>query len=112
MWRELETDIIPTLEEPDIGLVTDIPLGRGFLGGTIDEHTQLHVSDFLNTLPRFRPEALRANLEVITLLRQVGQTKQATPAQVAPAWLVSRKAWVVPIPGSTGLERVEAILEV
>lgn len=106
-WRDLETEIIPTLEELGIGLVAYSPLGRGFLAGAIDERTQLDASDFRKTLPRFSLEARRANRVVIDLLRSVGARRQATPAQVALAWLLARKAWLVPIPGSTRLDRVE-----
>jgi aryl-alcohol dehydrogenase-like predicted oxidoreductase len=106
-WRELETGILPTLEELGIGLVAFSPLGRGFLTGTIDENTKLDDSDFRNTLPRFSREARKANRVVIDLLRSVGQGKQATPAQVALAWLLAQKPWIVPIPGSTRLDRVE-----
>nr|WP_320131761.1 aldo/keto reductase [uncultured Holophaga sp.] len=106
-WRSLEAEIIPTLEELGIGLVPYSPLGRGFLGGTIDEHTRLDASDFRNTLPRFSPEARRANQGIIAVLRDFGQRRQSTPAQVALAWLLARKPWLVPIPGSTHLGRVE-----
>jgi aryl-alcohol dehydrogenase-like predicted oxidoreductase len=106
-WRNLEAEIIPTLEELGIGLVAYSPLGRGFLAGMIDEDTRLDASDFRNTLPRFSLEARKANRVVIELLRSVGERKQATPAQVALAWLLSRKPWLVPIPGSTRLDRVE-----
>jgi len=106
-WRELETGILPTLEELGIGLVPYSPLGRGYLAGAIDENTKLDDSDFRNTLPRFSTEARKANRVVIDLLRRVGQKKQATPAQVALAWLLAQKPWIVPIPGSTRLDRVE-----
>ena len=106
-WRELEAEIIPTLEELGIGLVAYSPLGRGFLAGEIDENTKLDDCDFRNTLPRFSPEARKANRVVIDLLRRLGQGKQATPAQVALAWLLARKPGIVPIPGSTRLDRVE-----
>ena len=106
-WRELETGILPTLEELGIGLVPYSPLGRGYLAGGINENTKLDDSDFRNTLPRFSTEARKANRVVIDLLRRVGQKKQATPAQVALAWLLAQKPWIVPIPGSTRLDRVE-----
>jgi aryl-alcohol dehydrogenase-like predicted oxidoreductase len=106
-WRELETGILPTLEELGIGLVPYSPLGRGYLAGAIDENTKLDDSHFRNTLPRFSPEARKANRVVIDLLRRVGLGKQATPAQVALAWLLAQKPWIVPIPGSTRLDRVE-----
>jgi aryl-alcohol dehydrogenase-like predicted oxidoreductase len=106
-WRELETGILPTLEELGIGLVPYSPLGRGYLAGAIDENTRLDDTDFRNTLPRFSPEARKSNRVVVDLLRSVGQGKRATPAQIALAWLLARKPWIVPIPGSTRLDRVE-----
>jgi aryl-alcohol dehydrogenase-like predicted oxidoreductase len=106
-WRRPETDVLPTLEELGIGLVPFSPLGRGFLTGKIDENTTFDGSDFRQGLPRFTPEARKANQAVVELLRRIGERKKATPAQIALAWLLSRKPWIVPIPGTTKLSRLE-----
>jgi pyridoxine 4-dehydrogenase len=107
-WREPEEQIFPTLEELGIGFVAFSPLGRGFLTGTIDEKTEFESGDFRNTLPRFTdPGARKANLAFVELLREVAERKGATPAQVAVAWLLTRKPWIVPIPGTTKVHRLE-----
>jgi aryl-alcohol dehydrogenase-like predicted oxidoreductase len=108
LWtRTPEKELIPALGELGIGLVAYSPLGRGFLTGKIDENTTFDGSDFRNTLPRFTPEARRANQALVELLGRVGGRKKATPAQVALAWLLARKPWIVPIPGTTKLARLE-----
>ena len=108
LWtRTLEKEVIPTLEELGIGLVPYSPLGRGFLTGKIDEKTTFDSSDFRRGLPRFTPEALKANQALIDLLVTIGQRKKATPAQIALAWLLAQKPWIVPIPGTTKLHRME-----
>ena len=108
LWqREIETDILPTLEELGIGLVPFSPLGRGYLTGTFDETTTLQAGDLRNTLPRFTPEARKANHALVALLTTMGTRKQATPAQIALAWLLAQKPWIVPIPGTTKLARLE-----
>ena len=99
--------MIPTLEELGIGLVPYSPLGKGFLTGKIDENTTFDSSDFRSTLPRFTPEALKANQALIDLLGSIAQQKQATPAQIAIAWLLAQKPWIVPIPGTTKLHRLD-----
>jgi aryl-alcohol dehydrogenase-like predicted oxidoreductase len=99
--------VIPTLEELGIGLVPYSPLGKGFLTGKIDENTTFDSSDFRSTLPRFTPEALKANQALIDLLGSIAQQKQATPAQIALAWLLAQKPWIVPIPGTTKLHRLD-----
>ncbi len=106
-WRPLEAEIIPTLEELGIGLVPYSPLGRGFLTGTIDETTQLAEGDFRAALPRFSPEARRANQAVVDLLAATAKSKDATPAQIALAWILARKPWIVPIPGTTKAHRLK-----
>src|ERR1700704_5836925 len=106
-WRKPEEEVIPTLEELGIGLVPYSPLGKGFLTGKIDESTTFDSSDFRSTLPRFTPEALKANQALIDLLGQIAQRKKATPAQIALAWLLSQKPWIVPIPGTTKLARLD-----
>src|SRR5712671_1505976 len=106
-WRRPEDDLLPALEELGIGLVPFSPLGKGFLTGRIDENTQFDSSDFRNIVPRFTPEARKANLALVELLRNIGARKQATPAQIALAWLLARKPWIVPIPGTRKLERLE-----
>jgi aryl-alcohol dehydrogenase-like predicted oxidoreductase len=106
-WRELESDVIPTLEELGIGLVPFSPLGRGFLTGKIDEHTTFASNDFRNVVPRFAPEARKANRALVDLMARIGQQKRATPAQVALAWLLAKKPWIVPIPGTRRVERLE-----
>jgi aryl-alcohol dehydrogenase-like predicted oxidoreductase len=106
-WRPLEAEIIPTLEELGIGLVPYSPLGRGFLTGTIDETTQLAEGDFRAALPRFSPEARRANQAVVDLLAATAKSKDATPAQIALAWILAQKPWIVPIPGTTKAQRLK-----
>ncbi len=106
-WRSPEADVLPALEELGIGFVPYSPLGRGFLTGTMTEHTALERSDFRSGLPRFTPEARKANQSVVDLLRRIGERKNATPAQIALAWLLAQKPWIVPIPGTTKLTRLE-----
>ncbi|HXE64701.1 MAG TPA: aldo/keto reductase [Bryobacteraceae bacterium] len=106
-WREPEAEIIPVIEELGIGLVPYSPLGKGYLTGKIDESTDFDKNDFRNTVPRFAPEARRANRALVDLLGSIAQRKKATPAQVALAWLLAQRPWIVPIPGTTKLERVE-----
>jgi aryl-alcohol dehydrogenase-like predicted oxidoreductase len=106
-WREPEQEIIPTLEELGIGFVPFSPLGKGFLTGKIDEKTEFDKSDFRNTVPRFAPEARKANQALVDLLGRIAQEKDATPAQVALAWLLAQKPWIAPIPGTTKLHRLE-----
>jgi len=106
-WRKPEAEVIPTLEELGIGLVPYSPLGKGFLTGKIDENTTFDSSDFRSTLPRFTPEALKANQALIDLLGSIAEQKQATPAQIALTWLLAQKPWIVPIPGTTKLHRLE-----
>ena len=106
-WREPEAEIIPTLEELGIGLVPYSPLGKGYLTGKIDESTDFDKTDFRNTVPRFAPEARKANRALVDLLTSIAQRKNATPAQVALAWLLAQKPWIAPIPGTTKLARVE-----
>jgi aryl-alcohol dehydrogenase-like predicted oxidoreductase len=108
LWtRGPEAEVLPTLEELGIGFVPYSPLGKGFLTGTINENTTFDSSDFRNTLPRFTPEARKANQTLIALLGKVAEQKQATPAQIALAWLLAQKPWIVPIPGTTKLQRLE-----
>jgi len=106
-WRKPEAEVIPTLEELGIGLVPYSPLGKGFLTGKIDENTTFDSSDFRSTLPRFTPEALKANQALIDLLGSIAEQKQVTPAQIALAWLLAQKPWIVPIPGTTKLHRLD-----
>ena len=106
-WRRPEEEVIPTLEELGIGFVPFSPLGRGFLTGKIDENTKLDSNDFRNTVPRFTPENRKANLAFVDLLGQIAQRKQATPAQIALAWLLAQKPWIVPIPGTTKPHRLD-----
>src|SRR5713226_1444699 len=106
-WREPEAEILPTLEELGIGFVPYSPLGKGFLTGKIDENTTFDSSDFRSTIPRFTPEARKANQALVDLLGKIAQRKKATPAQIALAWLLAQKPWIVPIPGTTKLERLE-----
>ena len=106
-WRKPEQEVIPTLEELGIGFVPYSPLGKGFLTGTIDENTKFDSSDFRSTLPRFTPEALKTNQALIDLLGRIAKRKNATPAQIALAWLLAQKPWIVPIPGTTKLNRLE-----
>jgi len=108
LWfREPEEELIPVLEELGIGLVAYSPLGRGFLTGQINEQTTFDISDFRNTLPRFTPQARKANQALVDLIGKIAARKKATPAQIALAWLLAQKAWVVPIPGTTKLRRLE-----
>jgi aryl-alcohol dehydrogenase-like predicted oxidoreductase len=108
LWtREPEKEIIPTLEELEIGFVPFSPLGKGFLTGKIDENTKLDSSDFRNTVPRFSTENRKANQALVDLLNRFAQEKNATPAQIALAWLLAQKPWIVPIPGTTKLNRLE-----
>ena len=106
-WREPEREVVPTLEELGIGFVPFSPLGKGFLTGKIDEKTTFDSSDFRNIVPRFTPEARKANLALVDLLRKIAERKKATPAQIALAWLLARKPRIVPIPGTTKLARLE-----
>src|SRR2546422_2970125 len=106
-WRSPEAEVIPTLEELGIGFVPYSPLGKGFLTGKMDEKTTFDRSDFRSTLPRFTPEALKANQALIDLLGSIAGQKKATPAQIALAWLLAQKPWIVPIPGTTKLHRLE-----
>src|SRR5712692_2780326 len=106
-WRSPETEVLPTLEELGIGFVPFSPLGKGFLTGKIDEKTTFDSSDFRNIVPRFTSEARKANQALVDLLAKVAKQKNATPAQIALAWLLARKPWIVPIPGTTKLNRLE-----
>jgi aryl-alcohol dehydrogenase-like predicted oxidoreductase len=106
-WREPEAEVIPTLEELGIGFVPFSPLGKGFLTGKISEDTQFDKSDFRNIVPRFTPENRKANQAFVDLLHKIAERKKATPAQVALAWLLAQKPWIVPIPGTTKLARLE-----
>lgn len=106
-WRNVEDDILPTLEELGIGLVPYSPLGRGYLTGKVDENTTFDSTDIRARNPRFAPEAIKANRVVIELLEKIGAQKGATPAQIALAWLLAQKPWIVPIPGSRKLERLD-----
>ena len=106
-WREPEAEILPTLEELGIGFVPFSPLGKGFLTGKIDESTTFDKTDFRNIVPRFSTEARKANQALVDALTEIAAQKRATPAQVALAWLLSRKPWIVPIPGPTKLRRLE-----
>ena len=106
-WREPEEAILPTLEELEIGFVPFSPLGKGFLTGKIDENTEFDSSDFRNTVPRFDSEARKANIAFVVLLTDIAERKHATPAQIALAWLLAQKPWIVPIPGTTKLHRLE-----
>ena len=106
-WRKPEAEVIPTLEELGIGFVPYSPLGKGFLTGKMDENTKLDSTDFRSTLPRFTPEAMKANQAFVDLLGSIAQQKKATPAQIALAWLLAQKPWIVPIPGTTKLSRLD-----
>lgn len=106
-WRGPETELLPTLEELRIGFVPFSPLGAGFLTGKIDENTKFDPTDFRNLVPRFSPEARKANMVLVDLVKAVAERKGATPAQVALAWLLAQKPWIVPIPGTTKLNRLE-----
>jgi aryl-alcohol dehydrogenase-like predicted oxidoreductase len=108
LWtRGPEAEVLPTCEELGIGFVPFSPLGKGFLTGAIDEHTKLTDTDFRNSIPRFAPEARRANQVFVDLIRGIAERKHATPAQIALAWLLARKPWIVPIPGTTKRHRLE-----
>ncbi len=106
-WRKPEEEVIPTLEELGIGFVPYSPLGKGFLTGKIDENTTFDKNDFRNRVPRFTPEARKANQAVVDLLGRIGKEKNATPAQIALAWLLAQKPWIAPIPGTTKLSRLD-----
>jgi aryl-alcohol dehydrogenase-like predicted oxidoreductase len=106
-WREPEAEVLPTLEELGIGFVPFSPLGKGFLTGKIDENTTFDSTDFRNSVPRFAPAARKANKALVYLLSVIAARKQATPAQLALAWLLAQKSWIVPIPGTTKLHRLE-----
>jgi len=106
-WREPEKEVLPALEELGIGFVPFSPLGKGFLTGAINENTTFDSTDFRNKLPRFTPEARKANQALVDLLGQIAEQKKATPAQIALAWLFAQKPWIVPIPGTTKLHRLD-----
>ncbi|HVW78437.1 MAG TPA: aldo/keto reductase [Alloacidobacterium sp.] len=106
-WKEPEAEVIPVLEELGIGLVAYSPLGRGFLTGKMDEKTEFAKGDFRSSLPRFSPEAIKANQAFVEVLEDIAKQKSATPAQIALAWLLAQKPWIVPIPGTTRLSRLE-----
>jgi aryl-alcohol dehydrogenase-like predicted oxidoreductase len=106
-WRRPEGEVLPTLEELGVGLVPFSPLGKGFLTGKIDENTKFDSSDFRNIVPRFTPEARKANQALVDLLGKIAERKKATPAQIALAWLLAQKPWIVPIPGTTKIARLE-----
>ncbi len=106
-WREPETEIIPVLEELGIGFVPFSPLGRGFLTGKIDSDTKFEATDFRNTVPRFSPENRRNNQALVDLVTEIAAQKSATPAQIALAWIMAQKPWIVPIPGTTKVHRLE-----
>jgi aryl-alcohol dehydrogenase-like predicted oxidoreductase len=106
-WRRPEEEVLPTLEELGIGFVPFSPLGKGFLTGKIDEHTTFDKNDFRQIVPRFTPEARKANRELVDLLSRIAEEKDATPAQIALAWLLAQKSWIVPIPGTTKLARLD-----
>ncbi len=106
-WRRPEKEVLPAVEELGIGLVPYSPLGKGFLTGKISEDTTFASSDIRNTIPRFEPDARKANRALVDLLAEIAQRKKATPAQIALAWLLAQKPWIVPIPGTTKLERLK-----
>ncbi len=106
-WRRPEEEVLPTLEELGIGFVPFSPLGKGFLTGKITENTKFDSTDFRNIVPRFTPEARKANQSLVDLLSKVAERKKATPAQIALAWLLAQKPWIVPIPGTTKLHRLQ-----
>jgi aryl-alcohol dehydrogenase-like predicted oxidoreductase len=106
-WREPETEVIPTLKELGIGFVPFSPLGKGFLAGKISESTKFDKTDFRNQVPRFTPENRKANQAMVDMVAKFAQQKKATPAQIALAWLLAQKPWIVPIPGTTKLHRLE-----
>ena len=108
LWtRGPEKEVLPALEELEIGFVPYSPLGKGFLTGKMDENTKLDSSDFRNILPRFTPEAMKSNRALVDLLARIAEHKKATPAQIALAWLLAQKPWIVPIPGTTKLARLK-----
>jgi aryl-alcohol dehydrogenase-like predicted oxidoreductase len=106
-WREPEKEILPTLQELGIGFVPFSPLGKGFLTGKIDANTKFDSNDFRNIVPRFSPEARKANQKMVDLVKTIAERKKATPAQIALAWVLAQKPWIVPIPGTTKLHRLE-----
>ena len=106
-WRKPEAQVLPTCEELGIGFVADCPLGRGFLTGKINENTSFAKDDYRNISPRFSPEARKANQALVELLESIAQAKRATPAQIALAWLLAQRPWIVPIPGTTKLQRLQ-----
>src|SRR6202008_4550471 len=106
-WRKPDEELLPALEELGIGFVPFSPLGKGFLTGTIDDKTSFDKDDFRNVVPRFSPEARKANQALVDRLGKVARAKQATPAQIALAWLLAQKPWIVPIPGTTKSQRLE-----
>jgi aryl-alcohol dehydrogenase-like predicted oxidoreductase len=106
-WRQPEAELLPTLEELGIGFVPFSPLGKGFLTGTINENTKFDSDDFRNVVPRFSPDARKANQSMVDLLKSIAEKKKATPAQIALAWLLAKEEWIVPIPGTTKLHRLE-----
>jgi aryl-alcohol dehydrogenase-like predicted oxidoreductase len=106
-FREHEREVLPTIEELGIGLVAYSPLGKGFLTGKIDSSATFDSTDFRSTLPRFTPEALKANQALVELIGEIGRQKNATPAQIALAWVLAQKPWIVPIPGTTRLNRLD-----
>src|SRR5207247_2524567 len=110
-WRRPEEELLPTLEELGIGFVPFSPLGKGFLTGKIDENTTFDSSDFRNIVPRFTPEARKANQALVDLLDTIAKRKKATPAQIALTWLLAQKPWIVPIPGTTKPHRLEENIE-
>jgi aryl-alcohol dehydrogenase-like predicted oxidoreductase len=109
-WRGPEAELLPTLEELRIGFVPFSPLGAGFLTGKIGENTKFDPTDFRNNVPRFAPEARKANMAMVDMVKAVAERKGATPAQVSLAWLLAQKPWIVPIPGTTKLHRLEETL--
>jgi aryl-alcohol dehydrogenase-like predicted oxidoreductase len=106
-WRGPEVELLPLLQELGIGFVPFSPLGAGFLTGKIDENTTFDPTDFRNIVPRFSPEARRANMALVDVIKSVAERKDATPAQIALAWLLAQKPWIVPIPGTTKLHRLD-----
>ena len=106
MWRVREQDVLPVCEELGIGFVPFSPLGRGFLTGKIDENTKFADSDLRSRIPRFKPEAIKANLALVELIKKTGEKYGATPAQIALAWLLAQKPWIVPIPGTRKISRL------
>lgn len=106
-WREPETEVLSTLAELGIGFVPFSPLGKGFLTGAINEHTTFDSTDFRSQVPRFSPEARKVNAAVVEVVKEVARQRGVTPTQIALAWLLARKPWVVPIPGTTKLHRIE-----